>query len=221
MDADIRAAARVGNPAWRPAPTVVGTAGADFVIERISSDAVELFALPLVAILGSPLFDLIVPADRTKCCSALTEASTRHPGTTLHVELRAEVVRAVVHCELLLRRLQPAPSCAFVFLPVSAGEPPRAMEASLSATLLRLGQDAGTARYAQAVSQGLTERNLRGLRALTARESEIVARLLDGDRVPAIAAKLFLSQSTVRNHLASVFAKLGVTSQQQLLDSFR
>jgi DNA-binding CsgD family transcriptional regulator len=95
------------------------------------------------------------------------------------------------------------------------------MEASLSATLLRLGQDAGTARYAQAVSRGLTERNLRGLRALTARESEIVARLLDGDRVPAIAAKLFLSQSTVRNHLASVFAKLGVTSQQQLLDSFR
>jgi DNA-binding NarL/FixJ family response regulator len=59
------------------------------------------------------------------------------------------------------------------------------------------------------------------LRGLTARECEIVTRLRDGDRVPAIAVKLFLSQSTVRNHLASVFAKLGVTSQQQLLDSFR
>ncbi len=42
--------------------------------------------------------------------------------------------------------------------------------------------------------------------------------LLDGDRTPAIARKLFLSQSTVRNHLASVFAKLGVNSQQELVD---
>ncbi|MDT4915301.1 MAG: hypothetical protein QOH89_1, partial [Pseudonocardiales bacterium] len=31
------------------------------------------------------------------------------------------------------------------------------------------------------------------------------------------ANKLYLSQSTVRNHLAAVFAKLGVTSQQGLL----
>jgi DNA-binding CsgD family transcriptional regulator len=59
------------------------------------------------------------------------------------------------------------------------------------------------------------------LRGLTSRECEIVTRLRDGDRVPAIAVKLFLSQSTVRNHLASVFAKLGVASQQELLDSFR
>jgi DNA-binding NarL/FixJ family response regulator len=59
------------------------------------------------------------------------------------------------------------------------------------------------------------------LRGLTSRECEIVTRLLDGDRVPAIAVKLFLSQSTVRNHLASVFTKMGVASQQQLLDAFR
>jgi DNA-binding NarL/FixJ family response regulator len=59
------------------------------------------------------------------------------------------------------------------------------------------------------------------LRGLTSRECEIVTRLLDGDRVPAIAVKLFLSQSTVRNHLASVFTKMGVASQQQLLDTFR
>jgi DNA-binding CsgD family transcriptional regulator len=65
------------------------------------------------------------------------------------------------------------------------------------------------------------EINIRPSRALTVRESEIVTRLREGDRVPAIAAKLFLSQSTVRNHLASVFSKLEVSSQQQLLDSFR
>jgi DNA-binding CsgD family transcriptional regulator len=55
------------------------------------------------------------------------------------------------------------------------------------------------------------------LEDLTARELEIVRRLLAGDRVPAIAQSLYITQSTVRNHLSSVFAKLGVTSQQELI----
>lgn len=58
------------------------------------------------------------------------------------------------------------------------------------------------------------------LSRLSVRELEIVTRLVGGHRVPAIAKALFLSQSTVRNHLSSVFAKLRVGSQQELLDLF-
>jgi DNA-binding NarL/FixJ family response regulator len=36
--------------------------------------------------------------------------------------------------------------------------------------------------------------------------------------VPAIAAELFLTQGTVRNQLSSVYRKLGLSSQQGLLD---
>jgi DNA-binding NarL/FixJ family response regulator len=71
------------------------------------------------------------------------------------------------------------------------------------------------------VFRGINERSMPGLNRLTTRELEIVTRLLEGDRAPAIATKLFLSQSTVRNHLASVFAKLGITSQQELLNMMR
>lgn len=60
-----------------------------------------------------------------------------------------------------------------------------------------------------------------GLSGLTNRELDIVARLLAGDRVPVIAERLFLSQSTVRNHLSSAFAKLGVESQQEVIDLLR
>jgi DNA-binding NarL/FixJ family response regulator len=35
--------------------------------------------------------------------------------------------------------------------------------------------------------------------------------------VPAIAEALYLTQSTVRNHLSSVFQKLRVSSQQALI----
>lgn len=60
-----------------------------------------------------------------------------------------------------------------------------------------------------------------GAAQLSSRELEIVARLVSGDRVPAIARGLFLSQSTIRNHLSSAYLKLGVTSQQELIDLFR
>jgi DNA-binding NarL/FixJ family response regulator len=43
-----------------------------------------------------------------------------------------------------------------------------------------------------------------------------VLRLLRGDRVPAIATELFVSQSTVRNPLSAVFRKTGVNSQPEL-----
>jgi len=56
---------------------------------------------------------------------------------------------------------------------------------------------------------------------LSSRELEIVTRLLAGDRVSSIAKLLFLSEGTVRNHLSSVFGKLGVRSQQELIDLLR
>lgn len=59
------------------------------------------------------------------------------------------------------------------------------------------------------------------LENLTERELEIVARLLRGDRAPTIARALYLAPSTVRNHLTSVFRKLGVHSQQELISRFR
>jgi DNA-binding NarL/FixJ family response regulator len=59
------------------------------------------------------------------------------------------------------------------------------------------------------------------LRGLTERQREIVERLLDGQRVAAIAAALFISQSTVRNHLSAAYRGFGVHSQSELLERLR
>jgi DNA-binding NarL/FixJ family response regulator len=59
------------------------------------------------------------------------------------------------------------------------------------------------------------------LKQLSSRELEIVTRLMAGDRVPAIAKQLFLSEGTIRNHLSSVFGKLGVKTQQELIELLR
>lgn len=52
---------------------------------------------------------------------------------------------------------------------------------------------------------------------LSPREREVLAHLVGGERVPAIAERLFLSQDTVRGHLKSIFRKVGVSSQSALL----
>ncbi len=53
--------------------------------------------------------------------------------------------------------------------------------------------------------------------ALTPRQWEVLRRLVAGQRVPTIARELFITQSTVRNHLAAIFDRFGVRSQPELL----
>lgn len=56
---------------------------------------------------------------------------------------------------------------------------------------------------------------------LTARQRDIVERLAQGHRVATIATALFISRSTVRNHLAHVYQLVGVHSQEALLNALR
>lgn len=56
---------------------------------------------------------------------------------------------------------------------------------------------------------------------LTPRQNEVVRRLAQGQRVEGIARDLFVSPSTVRNHLSAIYRKLGVSSQSQLVDKLR
>ena len=63
--------------------------------------------------------------------------------------------------------------------------------------------------------------SLPGVSKLSERQWGVLTMLLQGERVPRIATSLFLSQSTVRNHLADIFKKFGVHSQDELLDLFR
>jgi DNA-binding CsgD family transcriptional regulator len=59
------------------------------------------------------------------------------------------------------------------------------------------------------------------LRGLSERQSDILRRLISGERVRTIARSLFLSESTVRNHLCAIYRKVGVHSQSELLTRLR
>lgn len=59
------------------------------------------------------------------------------------------------------------------------------------------------------------------LATLRPREQEVVRLLFEHHRVPTIAARLDISQQTVRNHLKRVFMSLGVHSQEELIARLR
>ena len=56
---------------------------------------------------------------------------------------------------------------------------------------------------------------------LTSREWAVLTRLLEGQRAAGIASDLVVSQSTVRNHLSSIYAKLRVDGQVDLIRTLR
>ncbi|HIY83829.1 LuxR C-terminal-related transcriptional regulator [Rubneribacter sp.] len=53
---------------------------------------------------------------------------------------------------------------------------------------------------------------------LTPRETELLELLAHGRNGPFIQEKLVLSRNTVKTHVANIYAKLGVHSQQELID---
>ena len=87
--------------------------------------------------------------------------------------------------------------------------------------LLDLSRVVGLAQSERHKSSGLNDYNLPGLGTLTPRERDMLTRLIAGYRVSTIAEDLVLSPSTIRTHLGSIFAKLGVSNQSELLDAVR
>ncbi|MDN5851683.1 MAG: LuxR C-terminal-related transcriptional regulator [Actinomycetia bacterium] len=99
--------------------------------------------------------------------------------------------------------------------------------------LARLRADLGAAELADAMAEGAAlsrddlhaylgrsraprRRPVSGWGGLTRAEREVVALVAEGLTNPQIGARLFMSRSTVKTHLALVFAKLGITSRAEL-----
>jgi len=62
--------------------------------------------------------------------------------------------------------------------------------------------------------------DLEKLRALSEREMETLRICLQGSEIPDIARSLHISPHTVRNHLKSIYRKLGAHSRGELMSRF-
>jgi DNA-binding CsgD family transcriptional regulator/PAS domain-containing protein len=218
---DVAAADDVSGMASLPVVGAVSKAG---LIEQISSGTEALFGEPPDHLLGSPVSALVVSADTEKWDLATSGASRDEHAVTVVVRARGAADPspgnpAAVVCDVLLLPLQPG--FTFVFLPVTDRAPNPLDTGGVRSMLVDLSRVAGIAQSERQKISGLREQDLPGLGNLTTREREMFTRLISGYRVSSIAEDLVLSPSTVRTHLASIFTKLGVSNQSELLNAVR
>jgi DNA-binding CsgD family transcriptional regulator len=198
-------------------PVVVGTVNSELLIERVSSETESVLGHRPQDLIGRPVLRMLDDSHSSTVLRAFAQSATsgRRVRTRLHIPSARH--GAEFH-HLLVHPLIPAPSFAFALVP---GDDNSAADGgpSTARMLARLGLHLSAADPPAVASH--LRADGRDMARLTARELEIVTRLLAGDRVPAIAAALFITPGSVRNRLSSAFAKLGVHSQQELITLLR
>ncbi len=208
-----------------PGDVVLGTVDEEWRVDRISQDVLHVLGLSAETCRGLPVLGVLYPLDVSSFVAAVEHAKRGQRAVRLVLRLRA--------------RSGEWRSLACVLTTISSGNPP-----ALAFALLRdLGESDGLDRlnrsshFEMSLQRIADELRAAGIVArlqtmpdltrvpelatLTSREWEIVTRLLDGERVPAIASDMFVSQKTVRSHLSSVFSKLGIHSQAELIQKLR
>jgi DNA-binding CsgD family transcriptional regulator/PAS domain-containing protein len=202
-------------------PPVVGTIDGDLHIERISADVESVFGYNPDALIGQPLLRLVEQRDVANILLALGHAAASGNGAIHRARIRA-VDGSLELCSVLVLPLVPLPSAAFALLPGDHVEQDGALFSGQAVQLIieRLGRTIDAATVSRQLADAPWGTSSR-LNRLSTRELEIVRRLAAGDRVPTIAESLYVAQSTIRNQLSAVFRKLGVHSQQELIDLLR
>jgi PAS domain S-box-containing protein len=191
---------------------LLGTTDERMLIDRISPGSERLIGYSPAELLGQSILNFVDEANVTDLLEAFEEASSSDDGASRAVAVSAKAGDAV-SCEVVVVALVPAPSRAFAFIPEGAQ-----LLSTTATAQQRLVRRLGGGLWDPAPQ---LEGDPLGIGQLTTREAEIVSLLVAGDRVPSIAQRLFLSQSTVRSHLSVIFSKFGVRSQSELLDLLR
>lgn len=210
-----------------PGNVVLGTVDSYWRIDRISQDVTPLLGLTPEQCTGQPVLGVIHPSDVPAFLAAVEHARRGVRAVRLTLRLNARS-RDWTEVTVVLATIAPGdpPPLAFALIrDDAAADPPgpgdSSREMQLEAHMLRIADELHAAGLIPRLQQLPALNDEPQLGKLTSREWAVLTRLLDGQRVSAIAADLYVSQSTVRNHLSSIYAKLGVHSQVDLIRLIR
>jgi DNA-binding CsgD family transcriptional regulator len=205
---------------------MIGTVDGQWRVDRVTSADDPALAYTSQQILGGSAFIGVHPEDVGALLLLAAHATASAGGAFGRVRLAARDGGWVTR-RIGLQQLIGEKANGFAFAVwretnrPQRGDPSRGAMDDLHAALETTDahpKAAGLAAWMAAFPTGL---QVPELSTLTSREYEIVLRLASGDRVRTIAGALHLSQSTVRNHLTSVFRKFNVHSQGELLARLR
>jgi DNA-binding CsgD family transcriptional regulator len=201
---------------------VVGAFDAEWCIRRVSLDIEAVLGYPPSEAVGSSLIHMVHPDDvaRFLDTAAHCVADGAAAGAELRVAHRDGAWRAA---HMVITPVAPGYLRFGFAIAVQKADVtgPACRVADLERALWRIAQEVEGAGVAAGFARLPDTASVPGLEYLSDRQWEIMTRLLAGERAPTIARTLHLSQSTVRNTLSDIFAKLHVHSQEELLRALR
>jgi DNA-binding CsgD family transcriptional regulator len=163
------------------------------------------------------------PDDQARLWAALKRFRTERDDVMIVIDVR-HALRGWLEtvCHLFVTGAgDPGAALGFMLIEGTVRAPGAGRIADLERTLGRIAADADSARMALLPLSPCDEWQPSALSSLTDRQREIVTRLLAGSRVSTIASELFVSRSTIRNHLAAVYRACQVHSQAELIEMLR
>jgi DNA-binding CsgD family transcriptional regulator/PAS domain-containing protein len=205
---------------YEPTRFAIGIIDADGFVTSVSSDVGEIIGVQAGELMGRHL----LPRDQRDLWARFHTKPLSHDGCSMSFPYRppeTELAPNSVQCLLIC--LAGSDSYCFILAP----HPPRRLEsarsrvAELEQYLLRIAQEVESSGVIGGLTKIPDPDRFPQLKSLNARQWDVLTRLLRGDRVPAIATKMYLSQSAVRNYLSDIFRRFDVHSQSELLAVLR
>lgn len=182
---------------------------------RAASVEREIDGLTTADLLGSQL----VPADDLNPLVVLSNEPGRQPEA-ISIGYRATITTSAGRTLTLdaVCTALAASTDRLVLLMLPDAATPRELELEEHLRRIAIEIEASSILARGASLPGVALARLPEASMLTARQREVLRRLVAGQRVRTIAAELFVSQSTIRNHLSAIFEWFGVHSQAELLE---
>jgi DNA-binding CsgD family transcriptional regulator len=196
--------------------SVFGTLSLDFRFIEVSADAADVLGWDR-ELLGASLSEAVHPADVADFLLVVARSAAERRAASARLRVRGAGGWIVVRCTVipLEDRVDRFAVGLSILPPTEHPERTGARARRLEGHLLRIAYEV------QAAGIGVSGRDtiLAGaaLWDLTDRESAVLQRLIRGERTAEIAEGLFVSESTVRNHLSAVYRKVGVKTKSELV----
>jgi DNA-binding CsgD family transcriptional regulator len=204
-----------------PRTMALGITDDSWLITSISSEITELLGAAPNEVAGHHLLDL-VPEDDAEKLREADQFVNAQSSVAKTIRIRGANGGYRRLC-CVLTALTTAGGRCFILLPeadpASIGDGLRV--AQLEGHLRRIGAEVEASGVLQNVGTLPEASRVERIGELSTRQWEVLARLLRGERVATIARVMFISQSTVRNHLSAIFERFGVHSQAELLALLR
>jgi DNA-binding CsgD family transcriptional regulator/PAS domain-containing protein len=190
-------------------------------IASISTSAGAVLGRPPEELLGSSIIELTHTQDQAPLLLAFARATT---DTCADVRIRLRQVGRWQMTRALITLVEGDGSLSFSLVAAPAAEvemPDPSGARQLAGHLRRIASQIEAAGVLAPLIETAAALGVPATADLSPRQWEIATRLVHGERVATIAREMFLSQSTVRNHLSAIFRKFGVHSQSELLALWR